>query len=197
MGDEPVVQAQMIWKRYVSYEVVMEAGEGTYEVHMDLADPKRRSVVQKAGVEDSAATFDLATENIVTATGWITTASQRKLAWAPTHELGYEYVIYAPGGPRLVTLSAAFSLGTNLAGHMGGNPGHMLIAPEEAGDPELPALVALNFALANEQVYLIHRDMNAPPPGSLNPLPEGMPKNMGDVFRLLLDASRKPKSPSS
>jgi hypothetical protein len=73
----------------------------------------------------------------------------------------------------------------------------MLIAPEEAYDPELPVLVALNFALANEQVYLIHRDMNAPP-GSLNlPIPDGMPKNMGDVFRILLDANRKPKSPSS
>ena len=180
MGDEPVVQAQVIWQRMVSYEVIMEAGEGTYEVHMDLAVPERRSMVQKAGVADSIAVFELASENMVTATGWITTASSRKLAWAPTHEAGYEYVIFAPGGPRLVTLSAAFSF-TKLA--VGGNPGHLLVASEEADDPELPALVAMNFALANEQVYLIHRDMNAPRSDLSEPA--GMPKNIGDVLKLL------------
>ena len=64
MGDEPVVQAQVIWQRMVSYEVIMEAGEGTYEVHMDLAVPERRSMVQKAGVADSIAVFELASENM-------------------------------------------------------------------------------------------------------------------------------------
>ncbi|HEV2034762.1 MAG TPA: hypothetical protein VGU71_11300 [Candidatus Dormibacteraeota bacterium] len=191
MGDEPVVQAQVIWQRMVSYEVIMESGEGTYEVHMDLAVPERRSVVNKAGLAESAATFELASENMVTATGWITTASSRKLAWAPTHEISYEYVIFVPGGPRLITLAAAASMS------IGGNPGEMTLAPEMAGDAELAPLVALGFALANEQTYLIHRDMNAPP-GSLNlSIPEGMPKNMGDVLRLLGETRPGSRSPSS
>lgn len=177
MGDEPVVQAQMIWRRLDFYDVIMEAGEGTYEVHMDLAVPERHSVVNKAGVNESAAVFQLASESIVTATGWITTASQRKLAWAPTHELGYEYVIFAPGGPRLITLAAAASIS------VGGNSGQMTLAPEMAGDAELAPLVALGFALANEQVLLIHRDMKAPGGGLT--APAGLPLSIEDVLKLL------------
>jgi hypothetical protein len=180
MGDEPVVQAQLIWQRMVSFEVIMESGEGTYEVHMDLAVPDRRSVVNKAGVNESAAVFQLASEEMVTATGWITTASQRKLAWAPTHQVGYEYVIFAPGGPRLITLAAAASIA------IGGNSGQMTLAPEMAGDPELAPLVAMDFALANEQVLLLHRDMSAPGGG----LP-GQPMTMEDVLKLL---GRQPRT---
>ena len=190
MCEEPVVQAQIVWQRMVSYDVIMESGEGTYQVHMDLADPKRRSVVWKAGVPESSAGFELASENMVTATGWITTASARKLAWAPTHEVGYEYVIFVPGSPRLITMAAAASIS------IGGNSGEMTLAPEMAGDADLAPLVALCFALTNEQVVLLHRDMNAPP-GSLNlPIPS-MPKNMADVLRLLGEAGREPRSPSS
>jgi hypothetical protein len=65
------------------------------------------------------------------------------------------YVVFAPGGSRLITVSG-YSPNS-----IGGNPGHMLIAPEVAAAPKLPALVGLSFALANEQVMLLHR--SAPP----------------------------------
>jgi hypothetical protein len=174
-GDEPVAEAQMMWQRMVSFDVMMESGEGTYQVHMDLADPKRHSVVWKTGQAASAAGFELASEDLVTATGWITTANERKLAWAPTHQIGYEYAIYAPGGPRLITLAAAASIA------IGGNSGQMTLAPEMAGDAELAPLVALAFALANEQVVLLHRDMNAPGGG----VPEGAQTSVEDVLKLL------------
>ncbi|HEV2034940.1 MAG TPA: hypothetical protein VGU71_12195 [Candidatus Dormibacteraeota bacterium] len=178
-GDEPVVQAQVIWQRMVSYEVIMESGEGTYQVHMDLATPGRHSVVWKAGEAESAAGFELASESMVTATGWITTASQRKLAWSPTHQVGYEYVIFVPGSPRLITLAAAASLA------IGGNSGQMTLAPEMAGDVELAPLVALGFALANEQVLLLHRDMNAPGGGMPFTAMPGDPKSIEDILKLI------------
>lgn len=98
----------------------------------------------------------------ITATGWITTATGRRLAWTPIHEGAYEYTIFEPGRPRLVTLAAcSFSLS------IGGDPGHMLIAPEAASDAELAALVVLVFALTNEQVLLLHRpEPNRPSPRS-------------------------------
>jgi hypothetical protein len=174
-GDEPVVQAQVMWQRMVSFEVIMEAGEGTYQVHMDLADPKRRSVAWKTGETQSAAGFELESESMITCTGWINTAGLRKLAWAPTREIGYEYVVYAPGGPRLITLAAAASA------HIGGNSGEMTLAPEMAGDADLAPLVAMGFALANEQVMLLHRDMQNP---GAHPFPD-QPKNMEELLRLL------------
>ena len=40
MGDEPVVQAQTMWQRNEYFDVVMESGEGTHQVHMDLTGSK-------------------------------------------------------------------------------------------------------------------------------------------------------------
>jgi hypothetical protein len=59
----------------------------------------------------------------------------------------------------------------------------MTLAPEMAGDAELAPLVALGFALANEQVLLLHRDMNAP--GGGLPISADMPKSIEDVLKLL------------
>jgi hypothetical protein len=178
-GDEPVVQAQMIWLRNDHFDVIMESGEGTYQVHMDLTGPKRSSVVWKLGATASAAAFELVSESIITCTGWINTASQRTLAWAPTHEMGAEYAIFVPGGPRLITIAAAASL------HIGGNPGAMILAPEMAGDAELAPLVALGFAIASEQVRLLHRAVRPGAPGQqFTPTPEQL-KQMEDVFKLL------------
>ncbi|HKB32584.1 MAG TPA: hypothetical protein VKF16_01835 [Candidatus Dormibacteraeota bacterium] len=179
MGTEPVVQAQTIWQRNDHFDVIMESGEGTYQVHMDLTGPKRSSVVWKLGETASAAAFELVSESIITCTGWINTASQRTLAWAPTHEMGGEYAIFVPGGPRLITLAAAASL------HIGGNPGAMTLAPEMAGDAELAPLVALGLAIANEQVRLLHRAVTPGGPGQqFQPTPEQL-KQMEDVFKLL------------
>jgi hypothetical protein len=154
-AGEPVVTAQAMWKRMVFFDFIVESGEGTYQVHIDLLDPTRPSVAWKTGESTSLAGFTCESEGSITARGWIRTDSGRTLVWAPTFDLGYEYVVFAPEGPRMITVSAAIEVG------IGGNPGHMLIAPESAADPELPALVALSVALANEQVMLLHR--SAPP----------------------------------
>ncbi|HXC77376.1 MAG TPA: hypothetical protein VNU19_10015 [Candidatus Acidoferrum sp.] len=155
-ADEPVVTAQAIWERLVFFDLVTESGEGTYQVHIDLTDAKRRSVAWKAGESTSLAGFVLESEGPITAKGWITTASGRSLIWEPTLSFGLEYVVFAPAGPRLITVSAA------LEHRIGGTAGNMLIASEAAGDPELPALAGLGFALACEQVMLLHRSRTGP-----------------------------------
>jgi hypothetical protein len=175
-GDEPVVQIQTIWQRLDHFDAIMESGEGTYQVHMDLAGAGRPSVVWKTGETASAAAFELTSESIITCTGWINTASLRKLAWTPTHGIGYEYCMFVPGGPRLITLAAAASM------HIGGNSGAMTLAPEMAGDAELAPLVALGFALANEQVLLLHR---ATQPGGPGQQFSGNPQDLEELFKLL------------
>ena len=178
-GAEPVVQAQVMWQRLDHFDAIMECGEGTYQVHMDLTGAKRSSVVWKLGETVSAAAFELVSESIITCTGWINTASLRTLAMAPTHEMGYEYAIFVPGGPRLITLAASASL------HIGGNSGAMTLAPEMAGDADLAPLVALGFAIANEQVMLLHRAMTPGGPGQqFQPTPEQLEQLEG-VFKLL------------
>jgi hypothetical protein len=176
MGDEPVVQVQTMWQRLDHFDAIMESGEGTFQVHMDLTGAGRPSVVWKLGEPASAAAFELASESIITCSGWINTASLRRLAWAPTHAMGYEYAIFVPGGPRLITLAAAASL------HIGGNSGAMTLAPEMAGDAELAPLVALGFALANEQVLLLHR---ATQPGGPGQQFSGNPQDLEEIFKLL------------
>jgi hypothetical protein len=177
-GAEPVVQAQVMWQRLDHFDAIMECGEGTYQVHMDLTGAKRSSVVWKLGETASAAAFELVSESIITCTGWINTANLRTLAWAPTHEMGYEYTIFVPGGPRLITLAAAASL------HIGGNSGAMTLAPEMVGDAELAPLVALGFAVANEQVMLLHRALTPGGPGQqFQPTPEQL-QQMEEAFKL-------------
>jgi hypothetical protein len=151
-GDQPVADAQVMWDRLSSFDVVLESGDGTFHVHMDLTRADRQSVVWKAGLEQSIAGFQVATEGIITATGWIDTASGRRLAFAPSHPDGYEYTVFVPAGPRLMTMAAsAFTYA------IGGNPGQTLISFEGGVDPDLPGLFVLCFALTNEQVLLLHR----------------------------------------
>jgi hypothetical protein len=90
--------------------------------------------------------------------------------------MGYEYCMFVPGGPRLITLAAAASM------HIGGNSGAMTLAPEMAGDTELAPLVALGFALANEQVLLLHR---ATQPGGPGQQFSGNPQDLEELFKLL------------
>jgi hypothetical protein len=177
-GEEPVVQAQVMWQRLDHFDAIMECGEGTYQVHMDLTGPTRASVVWKLGESASAAAFELASEGIIDCSGWINTASLRRLAWTPTHPMSYEYAIFLPGGPRLITLAAAASI------HIGGNSGAMTLAPEMAGDAELAPLVALGFAIANEQVMLLHRALTPGGPGQqFQPTPEQL-QQMEEAFKL-------------
>ena len=155
--EEPVVQAQVMWQRLSHFDVIMECGEGTFQAHMDLTDPARKSVAWKAGTQESIAGFTLQWEGIITCRGWIATANGRHLAWAPILDYGFEYVIFQPGGSRLVTIAA-------IAGaSIGDTAGRMIVSPEGAADPELGGLVVLGFAVANEQFLLLHR----PEPPSL------------------------------
>ena len=158
-GEEAVVQAQVMWERTVFYDAIMESLEGTFGAHLDLADPARRSVAWKVGMQDSIAGFTLQSEGVITCRGWIVTKSGRTLAWSPTLEFGYEYAIFQPGGPRLLSMAAIAGV------HLGSTPGRMMLTPEGATDPELGGLAVLAFALANEQEMLLHR---AAPPALLN-----------------------------
>jgi hypothetical protein len=187
-GDEPVVEAQVMWQRLAYFDAIMESGAGTFHAHMDLTNPARQSVAWKAGVDGSIAGFTAQPEKmatlkalgievpVFTCTGWIATASGRRLALAPTLDIGAEYVIYEPGGPRLVTMmaTAGASIGGSLARAMispetlahaasagvdvDTPPGRMIISPEGAANSELGGLVVLAFALANEQVLMLHHE---------------------------------------
>jgi hypothetical protein len=61
----------------------------------------------------------------------------------------------------------------------------MTLAPEMAGDAELAPLVALGFAIANEQVMLLHRATELHGNGEqFQPTPE-QAKQLEVVFKLL------------
>ena len=151
--DVAVVSAQAIWKRLEFFDLIMECGEGTYQAHIDLAQPSGRpAVAWKVGQQTSLAGFTFGGEGLITVRGWIDTASGRRLAFAPSHDVGFEYAIFSVGGPRLMTVAAT-------AGHsIGDTNGRMVISPEMSQDPELPALVVLGFALACEELMLLHVD---------------------------------------
>ena len=186
-GDEPVVQAQVIFQRLSHFDVMMESGDGTFQVHMDLTSPARKSVVWRSGTRDSIAGFTADPEimtmvnvlgmevPVFACKGWIATANGRNLAWVPTLDYSYEYVIFQPGGPRLVTMAATFGAHSSITGSAArmmvppeitaeaaragiGMPGCMIISPEGAADAELGGLVALGFAVANEQVMMLHHE---------------------------------------
>jgi hypothetical protein len=151
-GEDLVAQAQANWQLMHSFDLIMWAGEGVHQVHMDLADQKRQSETSMFGAQQSIAAFWLESEGFITAKGLIKTAGGHELRWEPTHSAGYEYVMRELDQAPLITLSAT----PDLPG-VGGNPGHMNLGVDCAGDPELAGLVALGFALANEQVRLLHR----------------------------------------
>jgi hypothetical protein len=187
-GDEPVVEAQVMWQRLSYFDAIMESGTGTFHAHMDLTNPARHTVAWKAGLQDSIAGFTAEPEKVAmaralgmevpihTCSGWIATAGGRQLALAPTLDIGAEYILYVPGGSRLVTMmpAAAFSirgpaarmmLSPETLAHAASAgvdvdtpPGRMLISPEAAADPELGGLVVLAYAVANEQMLMLHHD---------------------------------------
>jgi hypothetical protein len=174
-GEEPVVAAQVIWQRLAYFDVTMEALEGTFHVHMDLTTPSRPSVSWKAGVDRSIAGFTAVPEHTVmvdvmgmslpsvTCSGWISTASGRTLAIVPTHGFGGEYVVFAPGGPALVTVAGTGSvhIKATIEGVPDQLPGRMIVSPEGASDPELGGLAAFAFAFANEQALMLHHEQPA------------------------------------
>ncbi len=152
-GSETVATGQVTWERLKTYDLSVEFGEGRFQVHIDLMDPgKRPAVVWRPGETESIAGFELENEGSFNMRGWITTASGRQLAMRATHDLGLEYAVYVPNNPALVVVSAS-SRSIFIR-----NAGHMFMAPEESPDAELPALVALAYALACEQLLRLHWD---------------------------------------
>jgi hypothetical protein len=149
-GSEPVVTAQCKWEKLVSFEVALEAGEGTYFVHMDLTATPLQAVVWKAGTSFSAAGFSLTAWSSFAFAGTITTASGRTLTWQPKTLLGVatiEGLLVAPDGTILLSIVA--KTGSTVSGKM-------QISPALAADPDRAALCALAFALCNEQGLSLH-----------------------------------------
>ena len=151
-GEELVAQAEARWQRLVRYDLTLWSGEGCFQAHMNLADPGRQSVVSNYGSNQSLGTFLLGSEGEITAKGIVQMADTRRLEWEPTHPLSLEYVIRPiEGGDPLIKM-----IGVPDAS-IGGNPGYMNIGLGLGGDASMPALVALCFALTNEQGKLLHR----------------------------------------
>jgi hypothetical protein len=149
-GGEPVVTAQAKWEKFVSFEVALEAGEGTYFVHMDLTASPLSAVVWKAGTSFSAAGFSLTAWSSTTFAGTITTASGRTLFWKPKIQLGLpaaEGLLLDPDGSIL--LSIVPKTGST-------NSGKLQISAALASDPDRASLITLAFALCNEQALLLH-----------------------------------------
>jgi hypothetical protein len=149
-GSEPVVTAQCKWEKLVSFEVALEAGEGTYFVHMDLTASPLKAVVWKAGTSVSVAGFSLTTWSTTAFAGTITTASGRTLLWQPKTFLGVPTttcLLIAPD--RGLLLSVVAKTGSTTSGKM-------QISPALAADPDRAALCALAFALCNEQALYLH-----------------------------------------
>jgi hypothetical protein len=149
-GAEPVVTAQSKWEKLVYFEVALEVGEGTYFVHMDLAATPLKAVVWKAGTSFSAAGFVLTAWSSAAFAGTITTASGRTLKWQPKTLLGLPTItglLVAPDGSILLSIVPRSGSATS---------GKMLISPGLAADTECAALIALAFALCNEQALSLH-----------------------------------------
>lgn len=149
-GAEPVVTAQAKWEKFVSFEVALEAGEGTYFVHMDLTASPLCAVVWKAGTSFSAAGFSLTAWSSFEFAGTITTASGRTLFWQPKIQIGLptaEGLLLAPDGSILLSIVPK----TGSA-----NSGKLQISATLAADLDRAPLITLAFALCNEQALLLH-----------------------------------------
>jgi hypothetical protein len=149
-GSEPVVTAQCKWEKLVYFQVALEAGEGTYFVHMDLTASPLTAVVWKAGTSFSGAGFSLTSWSSYAFAGTITTAGGRTLTWRPNNFLGMatsEGSVVAPGGAVLLSITPKSGSNTS---------GKMRISAALAADPDRAALSALAFALCNEQAFHLH-----------------------------------------
>jgi hypothetical protein len=149
-GSEAVVTAHVNWEKFVFFEVAVESGEGTYFVHMDLSASPLRAVVWKAGSSLSAAGFTLTAWSTSLFAGTIATAGGRVLTWRPKTLLGLPTTKgLLVGADGSILLSVAPKTGSATSGKM-------QISSALAADPDRAALVALAFALCNEQALYLH-----------------------------------------
>ena len=149
-GTEPVITAQAKWEKLLSFEVALEAGEGTYFVYMHLTGTPLQAVVWKAGTSFSVAGFYLTAWSTSAFAGIITTAGGRTLGWRPKTLLGLpstKGLLVAADGSILLSIVAKTGSTTS---------GKMWISPALAADPDRAALGALAFALSNEQALYLH-----------------------------------------
>ncbi len=149
-GSDAMVTAQCKWEKFVSFQAALEAGEGTYFVHMDLTASPLQAVVWKAGTSFSAAGFLLTTWSTSAFAGTITTAGGRQLTWQPKTILGLPTNKGQLLGPdHSILLSVVPKTGSTTSGKM-------TISPALAADPDCAALITLAFALCNEQALFLH-----------------------------------------
>lgn len=148
--SEEVVTAQCRWEKLVFFEVTLEAGEGTYFVHMDLTASPLQAVVWRAGTSFSAAGFTLTAWSTSLFAGTIATATGRVLAWRPKTLLGLpttKGLLVGADGSILLSVSPKTGSATS---------GKMRISPALAVDPDRAALIAMAFALCTEQALYLH-----------------------------------------
>jgi hypothetical protein len=149
-GSEAVVTAQCKWEKLLFFDVTLEAGEGTYFVHMDLTASPLQAVVWKAGTSLSAAGFTLTAWSTSLFAGTIATAGGRVLTWRPKTLLGLptiKGVLEAADGSILLSIAPKTGSATS---------GKMRISAALAADPDRAALIALAFALCTEQALYLH-----------------------------------------
>ena len=164
-GEEEVAEAQASWEYLKFFDLMLWCGEGCYQVHMDLTDPARQSLAWKYGDTDSIAMFLATEEGEITCKGVIKKADGTLYDWAPTHVGAIAYKITQPEVDPFLTVEAAPSMGI-------GSFGHMNMGVTIAGDKGLPGVVALGFAVANEQQRLLHRPPDPPRRGLFDPPPK-------------------------
>jgi hypothetical protein len=176
-ATEPVASTQASWQQRRSYSLAQESSEGTYFTHVDLTSPSLQSVTWKAGNKTSTAGFVITAPHYYDPpSGDITTALGRHLVvrgvgsgirewdlplahWQattryPSNPLSFNYVVADLSGQVLIFMAPAHRPQSHLENLILVAPGKMSINPLAAPDPELPALVALCFALVNQ--YAMH-----------------------------------------
>jgi hypothetical protein len=146
VDEEEVVTAQVIRERKKYFDLIMESADGTFQAHADLLNPVHQSVVWKTGSEQSIAGFAGVSKDWGRLVGTITTATQKRFGFEPSHPRGYDYVVRTEGGETVIAMSASL-------GRADAAAGKMMLATAMSEDDELPGVVALVFALVNETAF--------------------------------------------
>jgi hypothetical protein len=155
-GQGPVAEAQASWLRFVSFDAYVESQEGTYAAHLDLRTPGRPGVAWRVGSSTSLAGSTVSRQATikgvaVSSESTITCADGSSLTFRPQSALGATTQPY-----NLLDASNSVLLEISPATAESPTTGHLCISAAAASRPDLPALVALAFALANEQFLGLH-----------------------------------------
>lgn len=180
-GQDPVLQAQASWAKRDFLQAILEFGEGTYLARVDLTSSVRQSVAWKAG-HDTVSVAGFVVSNMKDywsgLQGIVTTASghhfrlcqieppppapaanpyfSRDPHYPPAHAISYG--LYDESGVQLLTIQPPGLPKSHVRQLLGVHDalGTMQISPALQSDSELPALVALAFALGLEQALALY-----------------------------------------